>query len=1771
MSPVSTLYFHTASLRQRFLADLDDAVQARRLDALEREWLQGAIRNVTEDEADPLRVDRLISEGDVATSFELAAALMLSHASGQRPVVYLQTLAGGIERFEDRSALLSALRSRFAEGDVDASFEYERIETDTFQAQMLAIIDYQADGVGQLTEALQALPSVTEAVTHALAKQLRDTLPDQPVNAETHLLQLVRTAQGADTDEVVIAQPLAEAAYDEYRNVALFEGVQRRFLDAGGLQANAEDSQRFAQALRMAAVKAPEHHQLLLKAFWNRRWQNQRTHRDLAIENFATRFRDALYRRYHEGGFDAAKLEQLRPFLHSVKGSLPVNRGVSFHELAIRVGDHGPLALAGTFVFDFGAATATPSAICWFSPEHTLSELDDLEALSALLSSPAGRERLRPCLALGDQAVLQKSEPIQVSLQPFESESLYAACVDAVLALQSRNLTYVSALMTSPERVSSMVDDALDIRSLLDPRQLHFTAGRWRETGPVNFGAIWRGEASDNGIEGVLQTPVGQTAISNQEESSYGSRIRFLPPSWLERIKALDLRAHDLARIGNGLIQHAEHRLQQYLCVLDSSTVSARDIRVQWLQSAPEDRSDVQAQAIAVSESAQALSMDLVSLLLERVSGHRLDEVAAQARVLRKASGAYGDGPVAHLDAALINHMLDTIAPDFTEQYLQRFKASRRCIWRDGDRQLPPATVAMNLREDILRLDMKVQRRSLVINPESISMIEQVLDRPVRALRAGIGDAVTEVFSVSVVFGNNRSALLSEAMVLLQPQHPDRGVMLWSGVQGWRFAASIDQMQRRLRQHFQHSKREDWLNLLGEHDRSLLRHHLQQPAGNQIRIRLDRVDGHAIEALQQSALSRQEQDLQQLCIRAVRCRFEAELFSRVAQATEIDAQLHRMLDGLSVRIGNRLLAAMLPPWMQRASVRELVRYKEVLERYFMAIQGEEFLFEIPTLHVYARTSLVERLDRDFPNQSLDPDDVTVTLRRYISAFPVPGELPSGVPAAALVKKESLTEYALNRFANVQDAALSASSARYPRVEELLTPDYLRQTVRELDVGARYLALLQEAFTPEDANYHLRYHCFLEQLPPMLLVVALQQKLEGSLSEQAYHFLERVMDMPDGIAREPVGDMHVILSPLQLVADIGMTPDPVQGAYVICPREHGQGPVILYTSYHDEFVFREYPSQAALAGDICRDDKLQKWLLERVEPAARKRYDHGGFLEPHLPFSTEGAGNVPLRAPGPVTIAISEVKGSALKFLFLDTLNVILRIAKANAVTTEEADQLSRKFLATLALEQALSLLPGKLGAVVALWQSQTLFRASAASVSGRHWGEALSEFSAALGVLASAREQALEELILDGERPSTMPEEQLDTPAFSWNGGVLSAEQQLRLQALEAKNVALDELRHDELLSLYVDGRSGNCFAAVRGRVYQVRQTASEDRWMIVGADGTPGPRLRLDDNQRWELDLSLGLKGGGGMLTTLRNETIDAEIEESLVIKATGMPEIRQHFRDHARRIGRAHLQAKQYLENCLDNLHVHQRNEPLDDRAARIIGHFFGVDRPDTSLLIDVERSVKSVFDALMDSTLSPYSSPRYVIGDNRQPGDMTSAFVIKSDVRQRIFLTERFFNVPSYSLNPLATAEGFELGAHYRAATLIHELTHLANDTHDIMYLETSTPYPDLLLADTEDNALLKAEVESLQREGLSHLSRRSDLFLTLEEGQWRDLSREDGKGKSAILRITGKKTLDEARDVFLSDAIKRREILLKNADSVTLLVLSLGRRNFVMPNP
>lgn len=1762
MSIATVRYFHSASLRQRFVDALECALQGNRIRPAEQQWLQTVTLPLVAGDPDPVRVDRLACVGGSLKPFELSAALMLSHARTDSPSVYLYTLASGFEPFTSRHTLLSTLRARFANGDAGALFEYEKIEGDPFHAQMLAIVDHQVEHVRQLTAQLKVLPSLSDAAIASLSRQLHKNLAHITIDPETHLLQIVRDSTRR-SDTFPTTMTLAQAVLDDFCKVAIEEGLERRFLDAQGLPADATDTGLFARSVADAAAEIATSYEELLGAFWKDVWSDQRTRRDLAIESFSDSLRRELYECRHAGTLGATTLNAILSLLQPAVGSLPADKVLRCASLKVKVGESASYPLAGTFILQ--SDSDIDRSVLWFSSEHKLVRFADLAALSSHLATVQGRAQLRPALALRHQAVLLGEGQLQVDLEQIP-DPLFADRVDSIIALQANNLRYAAGLFSAPDKMWSMIDDALDVRQFLDPRQLQFSAGRWCLGVPRNFADVWIKLRPEPAVGAQMPTPALTGSPLRQSESAVEGDVDRTPrASWLEQTRALDTQAERLRGLNNVLRHCAEQGLQEYLCVLADGAVRVQDMRVQWLESGPADPTVVEPLAVPVSESQRAISTDLVSLLLGCVSGHRPPVLTVTAQIL------FGSLRLPqHASVELINHVLERVIAGFTNRYVQDFQASRLERQRHGNESLQPFKEALRLREQAMRLDLALGNRQARIDTLGIDMVRQVLNRPVRSLRIALERPLTEAFLLSVVSGENSPAVLSDTMVLSQRDKPSP-VMFWSSVLGWRQLASIERLQDTLQHELHGAKRERWLQLLGERDQTLLRAHLSRSSGDQIQIRLHRVDGHAIQAVQEQSLARQSQDLRQLCLRAARFRCEAGVFTWLANAAEVDGPLTDTLDCLAVRIDNSLFEATLPSWLTTAPLNDLKLYHDLLERYYLSSNGgHDFLFGIATMQDYARQRLVEQLSQDFPNQTLDPDQITVVSRRYVTASMV-GQVPSGVPAATVRHSESLTEYAINRFSNDQGAVLSIESVAQPVAVRLLGPEYLRRLVRRLDVGAGYVELLRKALTPGDAAYATRNRLFLEQAPLMLMGVALPDKLQGNLSVQAYQFIARVFDMPDGIAREPVDGVRVIISPLQLVADHGMSPDTVAGVYLICNATLDAGPIVLCAIHHSPFVFREYASRTALMSDIRNNQALQQLLLERLDPEVRRRYDHGGFTEPHLPFSVESLGDVPLRAPGPVTLAVTEFKGNALQCLFNDTIKLLLDTGVSNAVSNDQADQAGRTFLAMLGVEQVLSLLPGKLAALVTLWQSETLFRASAVSVSGRRWGEALSEFSAALGVMVTAREQAILEKIPEdqvGAGAEAPDGDGDDSPsAFSWRHTSLSADQQARLQGLEARHVALSHMRHDNLLNLYLDTADDTPYAVVGGKVYQVRHATETGEWSIVGADGTPGPQLSLDSNQRWQLNLDLRLRGGGGVVTKSRATKVDQSADAALVIEASGMPDIRLRYRDRARRIYQAHLKARHYLENCMDNLNAHQGGDALQPDVTRIIGEFFGVDIPDQLLLTDTQSAIRALFDEVMDVSLSPFSSPRFVVGSNRPGREAVTAFIIKEDPQRRVFLTEKFFNVPRYALKPEAAAQGFETSIHHRAAILLHELSHQVLDTYDIAYLEVMAPYPDLLLGDTADNLDVLAHVERLQRYQLSHRSARSDLFMLNEDGQWRDIAPADKCGFHAILQITQTTTLDDARDVFLSDLRARSRIMLRNADSLVLLILNLGRHNLV----
>ena len=140
-------------------------------------------------------------------------------------------------------------------------------------------------------------------------------------------------------------------------------------------------------------------------------------------------------------------------------------------------------------------------------------------------------------------------------------------------------------------------------------------------------------------------------------------------------------------------------------------------------------------------------------------------------------------------------------------------------------------------------------------------------------------------------------------------------------------------------------------------------------------------------------------------------------------------------------------------------------------------------------------------------------------------------------------------------------------------------------------------------------------------------------------------------------------------------------------------------------------------------------------------------------------------------------------------------------------------------------------------------------------------------------------------------------------------------------------------------------------------------------------------------------------------------------------------------------------------------------------------------------------------------------------------------------------------------------------FNICAHARATVLIHEITHIKSLTEDLAYLDSMRPFHDLINVDIRGARLMQTDLANLRDTALSTLTPATLLFKTWDEfsHQWEDFGRHRSTSsqKSKVLGTTGGRTLDDAREIFMSNADKRIDTILANADSVTYMISQLGR--------
>ncbi|WP_242031565.1 dermonecrotic toxin domain-containing protein [Pseudomonas fluorescens] len=822
----------------------------------------------------------------------------------------------------------------------------------------------------------------------------------------------------------------------------------------------------------------------------------------------------------------------------------------------------------------------------------------------------------------------------------------------------------------------------------------------------------------------------------------------------------------------------------------------------------------------------------------------------------------------------------------------------------------------------------------------------------------------------------------------------------------------------------------------------------------------------------------------------------------------------------------------LPVWLGAAPEREVLRHVEILEQLRHSIEsGKDYLHGFKPLTDYAREQLKTLLTMQYPGANLDPDQLWVTPNLALAG-----------PA------RTLTDFALDPTNTLQNTGFSIASKIAQTLPTDLDASAVKRLLLQLGIKATYRQFLSDALAIDAPDIATRQLRFIKQLPWQLLLHAHALKLQGKLSERGFGLVQQVLDMPDALARAAVTGANAIVRPLELIATEGAAAVKTLGLYLI--GESATTPQILYAPYDRHLGITEYENEASVLSAINLPGALQDLLIRRLPDPHKATYKN----------LLAGSHDTDIR------LASSPIDGNLLHQLFIDNKTLLSHMLDSQSQPAGQSDWEALKALFSKGFRYGIEFLPGKLAIPRLLWESYTSFKQSAEALQDHHWKTALKTFingvsqMATLGKLLHQPGASTAEPVVHSGPVVEKPFVATDIAKVD-----LTSPSRTLLQSFEATAIELKKLGAKAVDGTYLDSKTRHKYAPVDGKVFRIEKFGVAPR---IVDDQRQGPYLQNSGTQ-WVLDPDVHTVHFGKTMSQMYNQYQSRfRARKHINIEAQGMEAIRQLYPQRARMIVQSLDLARSYAFNSLHNL-VQLRTVTPGTRLDGFLKAFFDVPTIDQSLLDKIKATIVPLCKALVDPTLDKLDHKRFVVGSNRYPWEGLIAFVFDDDQQQKVHFTETFFNQGLERYEHSLTAP-FDINGHARAATLIHEFSHLFSNTLDIASLESRRPFSDLISPLTAQASELKRHLEQFQREALSMQTPVNELFAYWNSAQktWQDLDDIPAAKNLSdqIKTITGTRNLNDARRVFRdrASADRRIDTILRNADSVARLVCEMGRQ-------
>lgn len=823
----------------------------------------------------------------------------------------------------------------------------------------------------------------------------------------------------------------------------------------------------------------------------------------------------------------------------------------------------------------------------------------------------------------------------------------------------------------------------------------------------------------------------------------------------------------------------------------------------------------------------------------------------------------------------------------------------------------------------------------------------------------------------------------------------------------------------------------------------------------------------------------------------------------------------------------------LPAWLGTAPLEEQRLHIEILEQYRNSTaEGKDYLDGIESLRSYVQKRLKTLMDARFPGKKLNPETIQITPRLAIVG-----------PAC------SLTDFAL-QHKEVTEKDFTVSSTSTEKLPDGFNEAAVRALLSSLDISTTYKTSVSRVLTGDAGNVQPNSRRFAQQLPWQLLQYAHARYLQQYLSPAAFDLVRQVLDMPDAIARRAVKGTQALIRPLELITTQGATAVKALGLYLISSSTAPTGSHILYSPYYEGHQLTEFKDEASVVAAFNQPGLLQNLLIRRLPEAQQATFKN--LFAATLGQTSE------------ITLASNPINTNTLDEIYSDNAKLISNLFTSQNQDNGSFDWSTVVHLLSSGAKLIRKDLPAKLNFLETLRESYEDFKASSEALQEHDYKAGLYDFIAGAAEMVSLGFLNRDDTfgLLDPIEPST------SNPASSaWKDIASTSANRTDLQVFEATNISLANLKKNAVDGTFRSLATSRLYVPLAGKVYQVAKY--NQTWRIVRGE-SQGPLLkRSSDGKTWVIDTERQTIHFGKAASKLSVVYSDLRAKGELNIEARGMAEIQRKYPSRAKMIMQALETARFYTSNALHNLERLKRLVLPGSRMDTYLTTMFGVNSVDAKLLGKIEKAISPICRALANPTWGKQNGERFVVGHLKYLEDRATAFVFDGSGAKRIYLTQFFFHM-ELGWYRSAVPQPFDVDAHGQGAVIIHEMSHLLTHTIDIIYLDTMNPFLDLISTVSHLGQKKYDEQKELQEEGLSLATPKSKLFTDWDEttNTYKSIDQLPGHKEVAreVLKTTGTRNMDAARDAFLdpTSADKRIDVILRNADSITLLICELGRQ-------